>query len=227
MDNNLKEAPIQQIKESPKEQMNNKIKKECQKILDKYFESRDYNKDKVELWKDYTLEEVSKYLEETYKDFGFVITIIIIKLGNMREYTRSMCRISTDDDIFVSVQTKTLYCLMRIYFYKIYNSNINLNKTIEEDTSLKMYNILTNKLEGQKYSFEFANNSADEIVKELKNYLLKKDNKPCSCNICSILQKPIDFIFSYKVIKFNYIPLIVSYSNDSLYSQLILLTLNN
>ena len=191
MVDNLKEAPTHQLNKSQKEQMKNKIKNECQKIINKYFESREYNKNKVELWKDYTLEEVSKYLEETYKDFGFVISIIIIKLGTMREDSRAICRISTDDDLSISVETKTLYCLMRIYFYKIYNKKINLNKTIEEDTSLKMYNILTNKLEGQKYSLEIANQFSEEVVKELNNYLLKKDIDPmsCSCNICSILKK--------------------------------------
>ena len=55
------------------------------------------NKDKVELWKDYTIEEVSKYLEKTYKDFGFVISIIIIKLGVMSEDTKVINRDNTDD----------------------------------------------------------------------------------------------------------------------------------
>ena len=113
---------------------------------------------------------------------------------------------------------------MRIFFYKKYNSNINLNKSIEDNILIYINNILTNKLEGNKFSNKFALNSTTEIVKELNDYLNKKEGtKPCSCNQCSILKKPIDFVFNYKVINLDYIPLMVSYSNDSLYSQLFLI----
>ena len=93
---------------------------------------------------------------------------------------------------------------MRIFFYKIYNSKINLIKEIEDNSIyMKMNDILTNKLEGKKYSYEFALNSCKDIVNKLNDYLLtKKEKKPCSLNQCSILQKPIDFVFNYKVINF-------------------------
>ena len=114
-------------------------------------------------------------------------------------------------------------------FYKISNSQINLNRSVEEGILLKMNKLLTNKLEGKKYSNEISKNCSLEIINELNNYLVEKkiSPRPASCNICSILKKPCNFIFNYKVIKLNHIPLMVSYSNDSLYSQLILIILNN
>ena len=100
MDDNLGEAPPK-LEISEKEQMGINIKKESQKILEKYFESRDYNKEKVKLWKDYAIEEVSKYLVEKYNNYGFVISFIIIKLGNMRDDRRSVFRNKTDDQCIV------------------------------------------------------------------------------------------------------------------------------
>ena len=79
------------------------MKKESQRILEKYFESREYNKEKVRLWKDYSLEDVSKFLVERYINFGFVVSIIIIKLGDMRDDIRTMSRKNTDDAINVSI----------------------------------------------------------------------------------------------------------------------------
>ena len=86
-------API-----SEKDKMANDIKKECQTILEKYFEKREYDKEKVEKWKNYALKEVYDYLENTYNDFGFIISIIIIKLGNIRTDQRIICRNNTDGD---------------------------------------------------------------------------------------------------------------------------------
>ena len=41
------------------DQMKNEIKYQSQKILEKYFENRDFNKQKVIIWKDYALEEIT------------------------------------------------------------------------------------------------------------------------------------------------------------------------
>lgn len=228
MDANLGEAPPK-LEISEKEQMKINIKKESQKILEKYFESRDYNKEKIKLWKDYAIEEVSKYLVEKYNNYGFVISFIITKFGTIRDDEKSIYRIKTDDNIYILIQTNKMFCLMRIFFYRIYDSKINLIKEIEDNNIyLKMNEILTNKLEGKKYSYEFALNSCIEITNELNDYLLKKKKtRYCSLNQCSILQKPIDFVFNYKVINLHYIPLMIIYSNDSLYSQLLLIILNN
>ena len=228
MADNLNDAPPN-LEESQRDQMKNEIKKEGQKILEKYFEGREYNKEKVQLWKDYSLEDISTFLVEKYINYGFVISIIIIKIGSMSDNSNYVLRNNTDSNILISIETKTMYCLMRIFFYKKYSSKINLNKAIEDNIFIYMNNILTNKLEGVEYSYEISDKESKNIVNELNDYLLnkKEERRPCSCNQCSILKKPIDFVFNYKVINLDYIPLMVSYSNDSLYSQLVLIILNN
>ena len=115
MTDNLKEAPLY-VKKSQKEQMIEKIKEEGKKILDKYFGNRNYDKDKVELWKDYTIEDVTNFLEKKYQDFGFVISIIVIN-GYMWEDSNQICR-NTDGTLNISESFNTMYCLMRIYFIK-------------------------------------------------------------------------------------------------------------
>ena len=77
----MKEAPTLT---SSGEKMKNDIKNECQEILNKYFEGREYDKEKFIKYKNYCLDEVINYLDKNYKDFGFVITFISIKVGNLR-----------------------------------------------------------------------------------------------------------------------------------------------
>ena len=74
---NLNDAPIS----NQKDIMKNEIKKESKKILEKYFEDRGYNEDKVKIWKEYSLEEIYNYFKSNFPDFGFVVLIFIIKLG--------------------------------------------------------------------------------------------------------------------------------------------------
>jgi hypothetical protein len=41
------------------------------------------------------------------------------------------------------------------------------------------------------------------------------------------MEKPFDFIYDYKVLNLQYLPLMASYSNDTLNANLILFILNN
>lgn len=92
-----------------------------------------------------------------------------------------------------------------------------------------MDDIITNKLEGKKYSYEIANNNLYNIKNELNEYLMgrKIEQRPCSFHICFIIKKPANYIFDYKILNMKYVPLMASYSNDSLTSKLILFILNN
>ena len=92
-----------------------------------------------------------------------------------------------------------------------------------------MNDMLANKLEGRKYIYEIAKENVIIITKELNDYLLgrKIEEKPCSYNLCFIMEKPSEYIFDYKIINLKYLPMIASYSNDSLNSKLVLFILNN
>ena len=120
-----------------------------------------------------------------------------------------------------------MYIGLRINFFKIHNNSINYIENIEENIFLKINDILTKNLENQKYSYEIASTYSEKIVNDLNTFLLERKSKPCCFFQCNIIQKPINIILDYKIINFKYMPLMASYSNDSLYGQLILFILNN
>ena len=220
---NLSSAPSISLKDK----MRDDITQECKILLDKYFEGREYDKDKVNLWKNYTMDELSNFLKSNYKNYGFCLFMNIIKKGDIRINSTGLCREETDSILFHSIETKSLFVEIRILFYKLYNSDINLSDLMNDELLIKMNNLLSNKLKGNSYSYEFAKKATDDIVVELENYLLKFKIKTCTFQICNIISYPFEHQFAYKIINLDYFPLIASYQNENLLGQLILFLLNN
>ena len=225
MNNNLNDAPAL----TQRDIMINNIKKESKKILEKYFDGREYKEDKVNLWKEYALEETNNYLKSSYKDFGFIILILIVNLHECRTNSQGIYRSDSDYYFNESIETKTMFCEIRIFFTKIYISNINHIENIEDKILIKANDIITSILENKKYLNKIAKNNAKEIVEELNRFLMERKISllPCSYHACYIIKKPMNYKFGYKVINLKYMPLMATYSNDSLYSQIILFILNN
>ena len=223
MDSNLDEAPTI----SKKDLMKQELEKKCKIDLDKYFEGREYQSENVTLWKDYALEGLNDFLKKNYEEFGFALFMIVIKKGDVRIDSNSIARSKTDSFVKSSVETKSMYAYIKIWFYKLYNIDRNIFDSFNEELVLKMNNIIASKLEGKQYSYEFINSKVTEIVNDLQKFLLIPNDKLCSFHICCILRKPIEYQFACKAINLNYIPLTASYSNDSLNAQLILFILKN
>ena len=220
---NLSEAPTLTVKDKMMQETRAKIKK----VLNKYFQDRDYENENVKLWKDYAMEELTDFLKLNYKEYGFIIYIIIIKKGDIRNSGNSILRGDTDFDLVEFLDAKTMYTEIRINLNKIYNNQTNYLNSCNEKLVMEMNNMLNLKLEGKQYSYDFAKGKVEEIVNELEEYLLTPNPRPCSYHICSILSKPCIYQFDYKIVNLKYIPLISCYSNDSLYCLLILFILDN
>ena len=118
---NLSEAPILTVKDK----MIQEIKEKTKKVLNKYFQGRDYEKENVNFWKDYEMEELTDFLKPNYKDYGFGLFIIMIKKGDIRTNSNKISRSDTDFDVLEYLETKTMYVEIRIRFYKLYQTNIN------------------------------------------------------------------------------------------------------
>ena len=192
MNDNLNDAPIL----TQKDIMTNNIRKECKKTLEKYFEDREYNENKIKVWKNYALEEINNYLKSNYNNFGFIILILVYKRGGCRTNSFSIDRNDSDNYCVESIITNTIYCEIRIFFTKIYNVTTNHIENVEEEILLKMNKILTNQLINKKYLGEIAEKDASEIVKNLNTFLLQRkgdDQRPCSYHTCYILQEPFNF----------------------------------
>ena len=173
------------------------------------------------------MDELSNFLIQNYKNYGFCIFINIIKKGDIRINSNGLCRKETDAILFHSIEAKSLFVEIRIRFYKLYKCDIDLSSILNDELLIKMNNILGNKLKGNSYSYEFAKKATNDIVVDFENFLLKLKNRPCTFQICNILSNPFEHQFAYKIINLDYIPLIASYSNENLYGQLILFLLGN
>ena len=91
-ESNLSEAPILTIKDK----MIQEIRQKTKNVLNKYFQGREYEKENVGQWKDYTMEELTDFLQHNYKEYGFCLFIIIIKRGSMRTSANGIARQDTD-----------------------------------------------------------------------------------------------------------------------------------
>ena len=92
------------------EKMKNDIQKECQEILNKYFEGREYDKEKYSKYKDYCFDEIPNFLNGKYICFGFVISFIALKEVSLATYDRVINRNKTDGGILVFILSKQIYC---------------------------------------------------------------------------------------------------------------------
>ena len=223
MEQNYSEAPVLTEKDKMKEE----IKNQCKKLLDKYFEGREYDREKVKSWKGYVLEELLDFFKKYYEGYGFCASTFIIKKGDLRITSTSILRSGTDSEVNYSIQNNSMFVELRIHFYKLYKPNLNYLDYFNEDLVVKMNDMLMNKLKGKTYTYEFAKDKVQEIVQELQDFLLIPKQKPTSFHICYILSQPIEYQFAYKVLNIKYAPLIASYSNDNLYGQLVLFIFDN
>ena len=222
MTTDLSEAPTFTIKDK----MVKELKEKSQDFLVKYFEGREYQKENIVLWKDYALEELNHFLKTNYEGFGFAYFFIINKNGDIRTDANGIARQDTDSFMVSNLETKTFYVEIRIRFYKLYNKITILN-SFHGDLMAKMNDLLFEKLEGKKYSQEFAKDKTKEILVELQKSVLISIPKSCSCQVCYILSKPIDYKFDCNIINMNYIPLTATFSNDSLFALLALFIFDN
>ena len=132
-ESNLSEAPILTIKDK----MVQEIRQKTKNVLNKYFQGREYEKENVGQWKDYTMEELTDFLQHNYKEYGFCLFIIIIKRGSMSTNANGIARQNTDGFFVESLETKTMYVEIRIRFYKLYQTNIKLIHMILQMQKLK------------------------------------------------------------------------------------------
>ena len=73
-----------------------------------------------------------------------------------------------------------------------------------------------------------CNKYIENIVNEVNNILIERNNRPCSYHVCFINKLPMKNIyFNYIFYNIEYMPFYFSYSNDSLSSILYAFIVNN
>ncbi len=158
------------------ELMKNSIKDECKKILEKYFEERKFNKDKVLKWKEMILEDLEQYLKNKYPGYGFIIVIFISEPIDFRSNSYFISRLSSDGAFFQS-SFGDIYSEIRIFFSKLYSPiGLTYNKycDIFSDNMLKANELSSNILNNKTYEGKTAADDINIICKGFNNYLLEK-----------------------------------------------------
>ena len=121
-----------------------------------------------------------------------------------------------------------MFCILTIIFYKIEDSEFDLINQVKENMIVKMNDILSYNLKKITYSCNDVRYYSKLIREESNNFFWNQIYpRPCSCYICTVIEQPKEYLFDHKVIKLKYVPLITSYSNDSLYGRLIVILINN
>ena len=214
------------------ELMKNSIKDECKKILEKYLDERKYNKDKVLKWKEMILEDLEQYLKNKYPGYGFIISIFISEPIAYRSHSYSIHRLDSDGAFFQTF-FEDIYSEIRILFCKLYSPiGLTNNKycDIFSENMIKANELISNILNNKTYDRETAADDIENICKGVNDYLLKKikTNIPCFMNVGYIFLKPLkDLKYFYKSININYIPFMVSYTNESFYCLFVSFALDN
>ncbi len=200
--------------------------------MEKYFEERKFNKDKVLKWKEMILEDLEQYLKNKYPGYGFIISIFISEPISFRANAYFISRLNSDDDIVQSF-FGDIYSEIRILFCKLYSPiGLTNNKycDIFSDNMIKANELISNILNNKIFDGKTAADDIENICKGFNNYLLEKikTNRPCFLNVGYIFEKPLkDLKYFYKSINLNILPFMVSYTNESLYCLFVSFALDN
>ena len=217
---------------SIKELMTNSIKEECKKILEKYLDERKYNKDKVEKWKNMIFQELEEFLKNKYPEYGFVISILISEPINFRSHGYNISYTDSDNS-FIQSFYGDIYSEIRILFIKLYSSKGLTNdkyNDIFSDNIIMANKLISDILKNKQFNDYTTAYDIKNICQGFNNYLFEKIkiNTPCFMNIGYIFKQPLkDLKYYYKIININYIPFMVSYTNESLFCLFVSFALDN
>ena len=101
---------------------------------------------------------------------------------------------------------------------------------IFSDNIIKANKLISDILKNKKFNDNTTAYDIINICQGFNNYLFEriKINRPCFMNIGYIFKQPLkDLKYYYKIININYIPFMVSYTNESLFCLFVSFALDN
>ena len=106
-------APIDDKKNKEDE-----IRKKEKELLQKYFDGRKYNEEKIKKWSDSMLEEMNDYLKIKYPLYDYGIFLFISESKEYYIKTHSILVKKEDFDVIETFKTKDLNLLIRVFMVK-------------------------------------------------------------------------------------------------------------
>ena len=204
------------------------LKKMAKNNLVKHLEGRTLNMDEVKSWGEMILNDLGNDLKKKYPDFCFGLFFWISNKTNYSSNAQSIMDIKTDKNIIEIYDRNDFYSEVRIFACKKYSPMPNFKENIPYNYLVRINKRFHDSLEGRAYICDKIPNYCQNIVNDINNILLERENRPCSFHICFINQLPMkNMHMDIKFINVDYKPFFFSYSNDSLSSNLYLFAVNN
>ena len=193
---------IEDKEEYDKKVIEKEIKEIAKNILIKYLDGREYEKEKLPFY----ISEKTSYISSS----------------------KSVLYPKSDLNILQVFNTNEFYSELRIFANKKYIPRKDFNENITPTDIMKINTKLKDILENKTYKSDMCNKYIENIVNEVNNILIERNNRPCSYHVCFINKLPMkDIYFNYIFYNIEYMPFYFSYSNDSLSSILYVFIVNN
>ena len=218
-----------QNEEINKEAMHDEIKTISKTVLEKHLVGRKFDKSKVKKWGNLIIDEIHKIISDKYPEYGFCIAFYMSDLTTYVSNERKICYPKSDTSLFVYYYTDDFFSEIRILATKK-NGPMNNFFDIVSDNELSsaINKKISDHLEGRTYEHEICFKVLENIVKDINEILLARDNKTVSCHIGYINKLPTKGIyFYYKFFNLEIYPIIFNYKNDSLTCRVHLFLINN
>ena len=71
-------SPVKTEEEIEKEEREKEISKKEKDLLEKFYEGRKFEEEKIKKWSNSILEEMSEFLNEKYPSFGYVFFYLLL-----------------------------------------------------------------------------------------------------------------------------------------------------
>ena len=218
-----------QNEEINKEAMSNEIKTISQTILEKHLMGRKFDKSKVKKWGNLIIDEIHKIISDKYPEYGFCIFFYMSDVTAYVSNTRKIFYENSDISLLSYYYTDDFYSEIRIFATKKYRTISNFSDiTRDKELSSKINKKISDHLEGRTYEHEIFKKVIENIVKDINEILLARDNKTVSYHIGYINELPArDIYFYYKFFNFEIYPLFFNYKNNSFACRVYLFLINN
>ena len=219
---------IEDKEEYDKKVIEKEIKEIAKNILIKYLDGREYEKEKLPKWTELILHDSCIELKKKYPEYAYGIFFYISEKTSYISSSKSVLYPKSDLNILQVFNTNEFYSELRIFANKKYIPRKDFNENITPTDIMKINTKLKDILENKIYKSDMCNKYIENIVNEVNNILIERNNRPCSYHVCFINKLPMkDIYFNYIFYNIEYMPFYFSYSNDSLSSILYAFIVNN
>ena len=211
-----------------KEELEKDMKEIAKSILIKHLDGRKYEKEKLPKWTELILHDTSFELRKKYPEYAYGIVFFISDKTNYVSSSKSVLYPKTDLNFLEIFNTNDFYSEIRVFVNKKYNPRKDFSQNISPTHIMRINNKLKEILENKSYRSDKCNNYIENIVNDVNNILIERNNRPCSFHVCYINKVPIkDIYYNYHFHNMEYLPFYFSYANDSLSCMLYLFIVNN